>query len=164
MSEARPNSNWIWYFVVLAALSLIAVVTLIVYNLQQQLKPEQLAAAQKLWDEKGPRSYRLKYTVKKNDDPRVDEYTVKVVDGKVMAATVNGLEEPLERLRYYGMAVLFKYIEDYQELDRKQGQPRTYCRAIFDPDTGALRWYVRRVMGRRERVEITVQRLEPAER
>src|SRR5687767_5525703 len=98
------NRNWIWYFVVLGILTVLATAVLVAYNLGQQLKPEQLETAQRLWREKGPRNYHLVYTVKRND-AEPDRYEVWVSDGRATRVLVNGLEDT--RHDYYGMERLF---------------------------------------------------------
>jgi hypothetical protein len=55
------------------------------------------------------------------------------------------------------MEGLFDFVERLMKIDSEPGSPKTYVPAIFDDQkTGGLRWYVRRVMGGRQRVEITV--------
>lgn len=158
-----PNRRWIWYFVVLVLLTIAAVATLIVYNLGQQLKREQLAAARELWKSNSLKSYQLTYTQKKGSDARAETYVVRVRSGKVVSVSLDG--RPLEKRLYsfFGMEALFDYILDFLEQDARPDRPRTFARARFDPDSGALRDYVRRVMGGSERVEIKVDSLVPLE-
>ena len=63
MDSAPPKKSrtWVWYFIVLAVLTATSVTILVTFNLRQQLKPEQLAAAKALWKEKGPRDYTMTY-------------------------------------------------------------------------------------------------------
>lgn len=155
--NTHNNRGWIWFFVILTALAVSATVILIVFNLQQQLKPEQLEAARQLWKKNDIRDYTMTYTVRTNDQEKADRYFVKVQGGKVVEAKFNGQAEPAGRLHHYGMDRLFAYIEDFHKIDSEKGKPRTFVRAIFDEQkTGGLRWYVRRVMGGNERQEITV--------
>jgi hypothetical protein len=169
----KKNHRWVWFFVVVIALGVAAMVTLIVYNLGQQLKPEQLAEAKRLWKEKGWRSYQLTYTITRGIEPSTDTYVVRVRDGKVVSSTVNGRPEERRLFGARGMEALFDDIERFLELDAKPGKPRTFTRAVFDRNTGALRLYVRRVMGMpdvgltgplgKERTEIKIESLEPLE-
>ena len=54
----------------------------------------------------------------------------------------------------------FDDIERFMKLDSEKGSPKVFVRAIFDgQNAGALRSYVRRVMGGRQRVEINVDPL-----
>src|SRR5262249_4483768 len=62
MDSPRPNRGWIWFFVILIVLTVTSITIMIVYNLRQQLKPEQLAQARALWEQKGPADYDLDYT------------------------------------------------------------------------------------------------------
>lgn len=162
MPAPKRNRGWIWYFVALVVLTIAAITIMTWYNLQQQLRPEQFEAARKLWSEKGLADYTLVYSVKRNDESRVDQYRVTVQGGKAVASTFNGLEEARELLNYRGMEALFHDMEVFQELDEKKESPRVFRRAIFHPDHGGVLWYVRRVMGTRDRVEITVEKLEAA--
>jgi hypothetical protein len=153
----KKSRRWIWYFIILFALAFLATVVLIVFNLQQQLKPEQLAAARALWKERGPADYTMSYTTRVNEETQADHYWAKVRGGKVVEAKYNGEPEPAERRGYRGMEALFDDMERFMKKDSEPGSPKTYVRAIFDDqNTGGLRWYVRRVMGGRQRVEITV--------
>ena len=154
----QRNRRWIWFFVVLVALTILATTVMIVYNLQQQLKPEQLAAAHQLWKEKGPADYTLAFTKKIDERPDVEQFLIKVKGGRVVEGFMNG--RPFDKMHHYSMDKLFDQVIRFQELSEEKGQPRVFCRAIFAPDTGAILWYVRRVMGSRDRVEITVEKLE----
>src|SRR5262249_61191481 len=69
MSEAqtprpanRPSSNWIWYFAVVAVLSILFTLILVRFNLAQQLTLADLRAAEQLWKERGPADYDMEYT------------------------------------------------------------------------------------------------------
>ena len=150
----------LWFFGTLTALTLAAIITLIVYNSGQLLKSEQLVAARARWDERGRRDYDMEYGVKKLDGDW-EKYTVQVRKGIVTRATLDG--RPIEPRQYihFGMPALFDNIEAFLERDREPGQPRTYTRADFAEDDGHLIYYVRRVMGSRERVEIAIGRFEP---
>jgi hypothetical protein len=162
MTESRKNLGWLWYFIIVFGLSITAAVIIAVYNLRQQLKPEQLATAEQLWKQRGPANYVMVYTIKTDSiaGTRTDDYVVKVRSGRAYEALVNGLPQEQDRLVYYGMTKLFEYIDTFLEKDAEPGKPKVFSRALFDPDTGALRWYVRRVMGTADRVEITVESLE----
>ena len=83
-----------------------------------------------------------------------DRIEVKVRDKKVVAATLNGA--PLERRLWdeYDMPGWLGFVEEFLRLDTKPDAPRTFRVAVFDPQTGALRRFARRVSGTRERQEI----------
>jgi hypothetical protein len=140
--------------VVLALLTVTAIIINVRYNLSQQLTPEQLAAARALWEQKGPRDYDLEYEQKGAD---AGVFVSRVRDGKVVSLTRN--DQPLEpRLyKYYDMAALFSYIEQFMKIDAEPGKPRTFVRAQFDPEDGHLVHYRRSVMGTQEWVELNVQ-------
>ena len=160
LRRARSR-NWIWFFAVLAFLGVLAVTILGVYNLRQQLKPEQVEAARSLWEEKGPRSYDLEYTVVKPGSAE-ELYLVQVRGRRTVKVTLNG--RPLEERLYrdYGMGALLDQIDAFLEHDARPESPRTFAKALFDPGDGHLVHYVRSVRVNREHLEITVTRLDPA--
>jgi hypothetical protein len=165
-----PNRRWIWYFVVVGCLTVLATTILVVYNRAQQLKPEQLEAARKLWDEKRPADYVLTYT---KLGSATGTFVVTVRKGKIVSAImrqnvtkdgeVQVVEEPLEPRLYhsYDMDGLFNDIERFLDLAAKKDSPRTYLVATFDPRNGQLVRFVRSVMGTGERIEIQVQPILP---
>jgi hypothetical protein len=57
------------FFLLLAALAGVAMTLLVLYDLRQQLRPEALAEAEKLWRECGPADYDLTFTTR--SAPRV---------------------------------------------------------------------------------------------
>jgi hypothetical protein len=150
----RSGKGWVWFFVILALLTVTAIVINVRYNLSQQLTADHLAAARALWEQKGPRDYDLEYE-QKGADPGV--FVSHVRDGKVVSLTRNS--QPLEpRLyKYYDMAALFAYIEQFMKIDAEPGKPRTFVRAQFDSEDGHLVHYRRSVMGTQEWVELNVQ-------
>src|SRR5437868_14091986 len=93
----KKSRGWIWYFVILFTPALVATIALIVFNLQQQLKPEQLAKARALCKERAPANYTMSYTTRVNEETKADHYWVKVRGGKVALAKYNGEPEPPAR-------------------------------------------------------------------
>ena len=159
MSTAQNKLGWLWFFVILVLLTVLATVILVRFNLWQQLQPDQLARARQLWKEKGPHSYRLVYSKKiteESRESRTEDYDVEVRDGVVAQIKVNGRLEPANRHPSHTMDDLLNLVAANLERDQDKGRPRTYTRALFQGDNGGLRWYVRRVMGSKERVEIEV--------
>ena len=118
-----------WYFIIVGVLTVSATSVLVIYNLNQQLRPEKLETARALWKEKGPRTYHLVYTIKLNDD-QPTPYDVHVDDGRVTSVLVNG--QPDSRHHWYGMDRLYDYIEADLERDRKS-QRRNFTRAHLRP-------------------------------
>ena len=154
----RRNQSWIWYFALLAVLTIAATATLIVYNLAQQLTPEELAKARKVWEEKGPKDYEFGYTRRYGVEDRVDHFQVTVRGGTVKSVTLNRtMELKPQQLPHYSMTALFDQIEDFMEMDKKPGAPKVYVVGRFSPVDGHLVRYVRRLMGKQERVEILVE-------
>lgn len=160
MSATRPNRRWIWFFLLLILLSLAAIITLIAYNLSLQLKPEQLAAARQRWQDHGLRSYQLSYARKLGADAP-ESFVVRVRSGRVVSVSLAGRTLEKRLFAHHGMEAMFDHIQEFLDRDARPGQPRTYTKAVFDPATGAVRHYVRRVMGSTERLEITVESLVP---
>jgi Family of unknown function (DUF6174) len=156
----RRNRGWIWYFVILTLVAVGATATVAIYNWNQQLTPEQLEKARKLWQEKGPKDYELRYTTHTGVGTGEQEthYVVVVRGGKVRSVTVNNtIHLKKEQFHRYGMDGLFNNIEDFLEYDSKPGRPKVYKVAHFSREDGHLIRYVRSVMGSGERVEITVE-------
>jgi hypothetical protein len=156
------NHGWIWYFVIVFVLAIVATGITLWFNRIAQLKPEMLDKAQALWKEKGPKDYLLAYRISTVSKAGAGEthYLVKVRDGKAFEAKVDGIEQAPERMVWYGMPKLFYYVEEFLDKDAEPGKPQTYTRAVFDPDTGALLRYIRSVMSTGDRVEINVAPLK----
>jgi Family of unknown function (DUF6174) len=155
----KKNHAWIGFFAFLIVASVGVTAFMIWYNLSIQLKPEQLEAARKLWQETGPKSYNLVYTERHNEE-KTNTFAVKVRDGKVDEVLMNG--RPLEKTEeqkddpriYHSMDAQFRMIENFMKLDQKPDAPRVYVTAIFDEKNGAVLRYIRRVMGTTKRVEM----------
>jgi hypothetical protein len=155
------NRNWLWFFIVVIVLAVAGIAINWSYNLRQQLTMEQLDAALALWKEKGPQHYDL--TIEKiissaamEGEPRRETVEVKVRRGKPLAGTVDGrpIEQADRILPDYDMAGWFDFIREFLERDLAPNAPRTFRRAVFDLQTGALKHFVRRVSGTRERQEL----------
>ncbi|HLW64400.1 MAG TPA: hypothetical protein VKS79_03705 [Gemmataceae bacterium] len=170
MSEIKRNRRWLWVFVVLGILGLLAMGINYAYNVGEPLTLEKLNAARALWAQKRPINYDLHIVFSReyvSDDGRrgtlVDQFQVEVRDGKVTGFLVNGKEpEPLldaqgqrrledERLRRanYDISGIFDSIEDLMNKDRREGNP-TFLRARFDPNDGHITLFTRQIHRRRE--------------
>ena len=181
----QANRLWIWFFVLLAAAGVFAIAAPLIYNLRQQLRPEQLEAARQRWKENGPRDYDLLWEDKHNTDPRPDEYQVMVRDGKVWVVHINRevllakeLATPLagavgptvaalatdrvpqRELTGYTVESLFQTIEaNLRKNAESNGQ--NFATASFDPIDGHPSHYVYRVKHSAERVEWLIKLLRP---
>lgn len=156
MNAARTNRGWIYFFATLGVLAVIFITVLVRFNLSQQLTPEKLDAARRLWAEKGPASYDMEYA---EQGSIAGKYEVRVRNRKVVYAEPD--DRPLQQKRaYYGMDALFGYIAQFLKEDSQPGRPRPFTVATFDAQDGHVIHYVRAVRGTRERLEITV-RLRP---
>jgi hypothetical protein len=159
---AKGGHGWIWFFVVLALLTVAAISIQVWYNPTVPLTPQLLAEAEAKWKAHGPKDYDLDYTIKTID--ATEQFQVQVRHGEAISVNMNG-HIPLEsRLYpYYTMPALFGFIESFMEQDRQPGRPRAFTNVLFDPVDGHLIHYVRSVAllwSKRERQEITV-RLTP---
>ncbi len=160
MTRSKRNRSWIWYFVILGALTVTAITVMIVFNLKQQLKPEQLAAARALWAEKKPADYDMEYTKAVG---QTETYAVKVRGGKTVSVTLDGRDLGPDRYAYYDMDGLLASIDGFLEHDAKPNQPRTFTKATFSANDGHVIRFIRRVLGTNERLEINVK-LQPVEK
>lgn len=145
----RKSRAWLWFFGLLILLTATVITIEIWYNLRQQLKPEQLAGARQLWREKGPVSYEVRYTLKRQDGGE-EKRLVTVREGTL--ATNHG-----RRDSFASMDSLFDYVEKRLEADAQPGTPRVFVTAIFDRHDGHILRYVRSVRSNRERLEVVVQ-------
>jgi hypothetical protein len=159
--RTRPkNRAWIWYFVLLAVMSVATTTTLIVYNAGQQLTPEKFQAAEALWKQRGPADYDLEYTTRLLTG-EVSTFRVRVRDKAVIDATMN--DQPLEPRLYAARSMngIFSDIKRFLDIDQTPGSPRAFARATFDPEDGHLQSYRRNVSATHEGVDIRVTRFEP---
>lgn len=158
MTEPRRSRTWLWYFLILVALTALSLTILIRYNLGKQLKPEQLEQARALWREKGSLDYDLEYTktLETETGTETERYASQIRGGQVVSAERNG--QPLEKRQYIyqDMPALFMDVEGFLQEAAKPGSPRTYLVATFDATDGHLTHLVRRVMGTARRLQVNV--------
>jgi hypothetical protein len=148
------NRRWIAFFLILGLLAASAAVIEVWYNLRQQITEADLNAARELWRAKGPSDYDMEYTFKTVDN--TDEYQIQVRAKHAVSARRNGQPVDARQLRYCTMPYLFEIVQDYLHQDSQAEAPRTFAVATFDGTDGHLIHYVRSVMSKRERQEITV--------
>ncbi|MBM3997079.1 MAG: hypothetical protein FJ303_23450 [Planctomycetes bacterium] len=152
----KKNNYWIYFFVFVFVTSIGVAAFMIWFNLSIQLNPEQLENAIRLWNANRPKNYNLVYTKRLNDDSHTDKFEVEVSEGVVTKVLMNGNSLDKELRPFHSMDRLLRDIEKFSEMDAKPGAPRVYVTAIFDPHSGALRRYVRRVMGTNLRIEMQI--------
>jgi hypothetical protein len=80
----------------------------------------------------------------------------------VLFASLDGRPMEARLLRDYDMPAWFGFVEEFLENDAEPNAPRTFRTAVFDPKTGAILNFRRRVSGTHERQEITIRVLPPA--
>jgi hypothetical protein len=154
MSSPRRSRAWIWFFAVLAILSVAAIALNLGFNLSQQLSEEELVKNRQLWEEKRPADYDVTYA-QKGASP--EQLVVHVRHGRVRSVTSEG--RPLEpgSCPFTDMDSLFRTVANYLEQDRQPGSRRTFTSAGFAREDGHIVHYVRSVWSTRERIEITVE-------
>jgi hypothetical protein len=155
---ATPNRRWVGFFVVLALLSLTAMVLPIVYNLGQQLRREQWEAARQRWQERALRDYDLTFRVKLDRDLAQQRHVVRVRAGRVVVALVEGqvvFAEPAlsgaiglpfasaTDAPPWSMEQIFAHLETLLREQEASGG-RHFLVAVFDPSEGWPRRFVRR--------------------
>jgi len=171
---AKRSLRWVAFFVILACLAVTGIVLPIVYNLGQQLRPEQLAAARERWELVGPADYDLTYTVKYDREPLAERHLVLVRDGKIVWASCEG--EVVQVSPALGAALgvaaggsgrggrdvsaIFTHLE---KLRQEESAGRNFLVAVFDPKAGWPRRIIRRVGGTSAREEWDVRVWEPGE-
>ena len=150
------SRGWIWFFVILALLTLTAIGIQIWFNPTVPLTAPLLAEAKARWKEHGPRDYDMDYSIKKMGS--TERFHVQVRDGKAVSVLMND-QIALEPRLYpsNAMPALYGFIEKFMEQDAQPGKPRTFNNVLFDPADGHLIHYVRSVASKSERQEITVR-------
>lgn len=170
LSPRRPR-QWIGFFVVLTVLAAIAVVVPLVYNLNVQLRPEQLLQARQRWREHEVQNYDLEYIVKLQNQTVQEDRTclIRVRSRQVVLIVENGeviyLNPSLAGIaglgvpalsqatpEKYVVAALFNEIEAALHRDESSGR-RNFVSAQFDPKDGHPQHYVHRDRSSKERVE-----------
>jgi hypothetical protein len=161
-SPVKRNYGWLYFFIFVTVASVSVMIFMIWFNLRIQLKPEQLDEAHERWKANGPKNYDMVCKKRLNDNGKEDKFEVEVRGGLVKRVRMNGSELEKEtgaetdpRI-YHSMDQVYRDITRFMDLDTKPGATRVYVIANFDPDTGAVRHYVRRVMGTRQRIEMTI--------
>src|SRR5262249_52219006 len=90
MPRTGTPHRWVPLFLTLTLLGTLAIVLPLVYNLGQQLRPEQLEAARALWAEHGPADYDLEVAVALGRDTRPQRYLVLVRAGEPVFSAGEG--------------------------------------------------------------------------
>ena len=170
----KRSRRWVPFFVILVGLAVTGVTLPIVYNLGQQLRPEQLAAAKALWAQSGPTDYDLTFTIKYDREPEAERHLVIVRQGRIVWASCEG--ELVQVSPALGAAIgvvaggsshggrdvpaIFTHLEALLATGEKQGN---FLVAVFDPKTGWPRRVIRRVRGTSTREEWNLRVWKPGE-
>jgi hypothetical protein len=169
MASPSRKTGWIWFFLFLALMGGLAIAIPLVYNVQQQLRPEQLSAARRLWQEKAPADYDLEYQVRRQSDedsekqePEFENYHMEVRNGRIVSILnkVTGdvlTSKELIVTKDFFTDGLFDLMELNLEADSKSTGIRNFSHAQFDKSDGHPTIYVHRIMGSRQRLQIIVQ-------
>lgn len=146
------------FFVLLVALAAAAVTLPIAYNLNQQLRSEQLAAAKELWRREGPADYDLTFMVQYDRERLAERHIVLVRDRRVVWASCEGevvavspalgaligLPGAANQGAGRDIPSIFAHLE---ALFAEEGSHRNFLVAVFDPKEGWPRRFIRRVRG-----------------
>jgi hypothetical protein len=169
------SKRWIWFFVALAVLGLLAIGINLGYNLGEPLTPEKLQAARELWQQRRPADYDLKILTIQAGATMRNRYALKIRAGKIVEFLVNDrTPEPLlnregqedfaaERYQVeeYDIDGLFDAIEKLMTDDRKANRSN-FTRARFDKTDGHLQYYQRQVGGRQaQQIQVELKRVPP---
>jgi hypothetical protein len=161
------SRRWLWVFLAVGAVAAALLTWLAIYvrtelDPANQLNLEQLKAARKIWDEKGPKDYQMLYKVRRSGEKQQDSYFVEVRGGKVVSVVLNGDQRLEPRLmEYHSMTDLFNSIELFLKQDAEPNRAQIFCRGYFDQADGHLVQFVRRVGGTNESVDIRVETFKP---
>jgi hypothetical protein len=160
------SRRWVWYFLALLVLTAAAIVTPIVYNLNQLLTPEQLAQARARWEANGPDDYDLVLVERRDGEEQGVEYRALVRGGQLQELREDDVPLALSGLRAqtrarFTVPGLFDQIAGYLERDADAGHREVFATAYFEKKLGYPLRYVRRVRGTRERLEYVIS-LRPA--
>lgn len=173
LPTSAPRQRWRYlaFFGLLACLAVAGVTLPIVYNLGQQLKPEQLEQARARWRDNGPADYDLTYSVAYDRSRLAERHLVLVRGGKVAFASCEGevvsLSPALSAMvglplggtgegRARDVPALFAHIEAMLKEEEAAGR-RNFLVAVFDPREGYPRRFIRRVRGTKTREEWDVR-------
>ena len=174
--NGKKRRVWVYFFVVLTTLGVVALVLPFLYNLRIQLKPEELAAARGKWQANGPRDYDLDLMRREDRQEAADEYHIKVRDGRV-TSVVGRAEGILLIDETVGLALgpciranpppdnmppctveeMFDEMERRLKRDVDSAGRRNYATAQFDTRDGHPHRYVHRVAGTKQRLEWIVK-------
>lgn len=158
--------RWGMFFVVLAVLAVTAMILPIVYNLNQQLRPEELRLAQQRWWEGGPSDYDLSYSIQYDRERLAERHVVLVREGQIVWASCEGELVAVSPTVGAALGVgagagssggrdipsILAYLKELLR-DQEQSQGRNFLVVAFDPKTGWPRRFVRRVRGSSTREE-----------
>ncbi len=162
--HTKPRS-WIWFFIVVSLLCATAITILIVYNLSQLLTLKEAEAGLAKWRENGPNNYVMYFEVRRNGgtaEPaeltEPGEYLVRVEQEEVKFVSRDGVALPPKTYQYFSMESIYEdlILQNLHE-DKKEGAPSTFTRGIFHHKDGHVQWYVRRISGTRNRVELIMK-------
>jgi hypothetical protein len=167
------SRGWIWFFAILVVLTVAATAFLWIYNVRQQLTPEELAAAHKLWKQKRPSDYVLTYT---KEGSASGTFVVTVRKGEVKSVvmkqdvTENGrvktVSTALPKRLYQSsdMDGLFRDLERFLEMNKDPAQGRAYLTANFDPDDGHINGFIYSNSRTGQRVKVLVELEQPGDK
>ena len=174
LASARPHKKWplsrlvarLALGAIKGAAILLILITIVFRETMPELTPERLAAAQRLWEQQGPRSYDEDLVI---SGRRPGTVHIEVRDGTVTAMTREG-HTPRQRRTWEYWRIESQFDTMAQDLDSAEhpttgfGAPqgsRAVLRADFDPKYGYPRRYQRIVLGTDLNVEWETTHFRP---
>jgi hypothetical protein len=168
----RRSGSWVWFFVAVIVLTIIAIALLWFFNVKQQLTFEQLQAARQRWDQNRPTDYDLTWTKTGSAAGMVfnDSFLVRVRHGEVQSVLMrqevpdNGTAKRVERKlpeRFYDrydMGGLFADLKGFLKAKADQaGRGRVSLTARFDPGDGHVEGYIYINPQNSQRIKVMVE-------
>jgi hypothetical protein len=155
----RRSRGWVLFFGVLTVLTATGILLPILYNLNQQLRPDQLASAEQRWREANLTDYDLTYSVRYDRELLAERHIVLVRGRKVVWAACEG--EVIHSSPTLGAMVgvggagtgrggghdisaIFAHLHELLGQKEESGG-RNLLVAVFDPKGGWPRRFVYRV-------------------
>lgn len=156
----RGPRNWVWIFVALGVLGVLAIAINWAYNATQPLTEDQLRTARQMWRERRPANYDLRIDTATESSGRIvrDRIELQVRNGAIVSFLHNGrdpeplldpegrrnVEEERRQRAAYDIDGLFDAIEEFMTADRRSGV-NSFLRARFDKTDGHVTLFIRQV-------------------
>lgn len=161
--ETRRSSRWMWFFGILTMMAVPFITVPLWYNMEQQLRAEQLNGALQRWENQGPTDYTLTYKVRREYTPdpvkRVpDTYRVEVRSGKVRSIRgPEGQRSSLQDFPFGSMEDMFGHVSRQLAIDAEADGKKPFVVAAFNKQDGHIVYYRRSVIRTGELLEVEIE-------